>query len=226
MKKIGIIIAFLMIISLLIVPLAACEGPQGPQGEQGPQGPQGVQGEEGPPGPPGQPGGATGPQGPAGPAGPQGEQGEQGPRGLTGATGPMGPQGIQGDVGPNATIVVTDPTFDPYSDLYGAFAICYIFLGSGPGPWSRDAYVYGSNFPAGSYVSITICETDIILDEDVLVNACGAFRTTITISTTDFPLTSLYICSVKAWVDVGEDGFDGDDELYACWPLSILWETE
>jgi len=56
MKKAGKIIAFLIIIALIVVPLAACAAGQGPTGPQGPQGPPGPQGEPGPRGAPGKSG--------------------------------------------------------------------------------------------------------------------------------------------------------------------------
>ena len=70
MKKAGKIIAFLIIIALIVVPLAACAGQQGPAGPQGPQGPPGPQGEQGPRGAPGEEGqpGIPGEQGPPGEA--------------------------------------------------------------------------------------------------------------------------------------------------------------
>ena len=60
---------YLLLILLLI---AACEGPVGPQGPAGPQGTQGPIGPQGPQGVTGE----TGPQGPGGPQGPVGPQGE------------------------------------------------------------------------------------------------------------------------------------------------------
>ena len=71
MKKAGKLIAFLIIIALIMVPLAACAGQQGPTGPQGPQGPPGPQGEPGPRGAPGKQGqpGIPGEEGPPGEAG-------------------------------------------------------------------------------------------------------------------------------------------------------------
>ena len=101
MKKVGKIIAFLIIIALLVVPLAACaaEG-QGPTGPQGPVGPPGAQGEEGEQGPPGRAGGPEGPEGPEGPTGATGATGATGPEGDRGPTGLMGAPGAPGPVGP------------------------------------------------------------------------------------------------------------------------------
>lgn len=70
MKKAGKLVAFLVIITLILVPLAACAEGQGPTGPQGPAGPAGSQGSPGKPGPPGKAGGPEGPEGPEGPAGP------------------------------------------------------------------------------------------------------------------------------------------------------------
>ncbi len=47
MRRFGVIVGMLMLVSLV---LTACAGPQGPQGPQGPAGPQGPQGPPGPPG--------------------------------------------------------------------------------------------------------------------------------------------------------------------------------
>jgi hypothetical protein len=74
MKKVGKIIAFLIIIALIVVPLTACPGGQGAGGPMGPAGPQGEKGERGPRGAPGE----QGPRGPAGPEGPPGKDGEPG----------------------------------------------------------------------------------------------------------------------------------------------------
>ena len=96
MKKAGKLIAFLIIIALLLVPLAACAGGQGLTGPQGPAGQAGPQGEPGKQGPPGKAGGGEGPQGEQGVPGDPGEEGpagEEGPRGRTGSMGPPGPPG-------------------------------------------------------------------------------------------------------------------------------------
>lgn len=212
MKKIGAIVAFLIVISLLLIPLAACEGPQGPQGDPGPTGAQGPQGEEGPVGPRGPSAGPQGPQGEQGEPGPQGEQGPQGEKGPIGPQGPVGPMGPVGPQGPNATIVVTDASFNDYDGGVNAYAICYVFLGA---PGSIDLYVFGSNFIPHSLVDITICEGDLELATGVEASDCGAFRTSITLSTDDFLPYGFYACSVKAWVG---------GVLMACWPLVFNWE--
>lgn len=84
MRKTGKIIAFVIVISLLLVPLAACQGPAGAQG------------------PPGSPGA----QGPPGPQGPRGSRGVAGPVGLQGPEGEVGLAGPRGPAGPNPQIVV------------------------------------------------------------------------------------------------------------------------
>lgn len=190
MKKAGKIIAFLIIISLLVVPLAACAGEQGATGPQGAQGPPGEKGERGPIGQPGKPG----------PMGPEGDEGAAGATGATGATGPAGP---------NAQIVVTKAVAN---DGYGLYAICYVSV-SGE---SVTVWVLGSNFEPTDYVHLTICEDDTVLKEDIDVNACGAFKVSVLITS-----AMVGVVSVKAWVDDGDGVFDADDELWACWPLEI-----
>ena len=90
MKKAGKIVAFLIIIALIVVPLAACQGPPGATGAPGPMGPQGIPGPEGPSGPPG-------------------------PEGDTGSKGDPGSQGDPGEPGGNQQIVVA-----AHYDFYGA----------------------------------------------------------------------------------------------------------
>jgi len=218
MKRIFIAIAFLIVISMLLVPLAACEGTEGPQGPQGPPGdvgPQGPQGDAGPMGPPASAGGEQGPAGPAGPQGPQGEpgpQGEQGERGLPGSMGPPGSIGPQGEPAVS-TIVVCDTETDE--------AITYIYA---PGSYWID--VYGSSFVFGTTVHLTICEDDTVLAYDIPVNECGAFLCE-DIMLVSAPDTGVYVeggvHSVKAYVDDGNGDFGPEDELWACWPLEIEW---
>ncbi len=205
MKKIGIIIAFLIVISLLLVPLAACEGPRGPQGDVGPTGAQGPQGDVGPPGPRGQAGGEQGPAGPPGPAGPQGPQGPQGPKGDTGPAGAMGMIGPKGPAGPNATIVALDGS------------------GNVKAKYQSFLWVIGSNFNPGDYVNLTVCTDDFPLTVavgEIVVNECGAFIWYML--DVQVPETLLEVVSLKAWVDVDKDGFDADDVLWACWPLYVI----
>jgi len=217
MKKIGIIIAFLIVISLLLVPLAACQGPQGPKGPEGPEGPMGLKGEDGPPGPPGRDTGDPGPQGPQGDPGPQGPIGPQGEKGERGLRGPAGPMGVPGPAGPNATIVVA------YYNPGGSDTVISEFTGYG----SYPIIVYGSNFVPGDVVHLTICTTDIVLVEDITVNACGAFVTA-SITLLEDPDTGVVVpegmWSVKAYVETdGTAGFSAGDVRWACWPLEVNW---
>ena len=157
---------------------------------------------------PGEPGasGAPGPMGPQGPAGPEGDQGIPGPegeRGPTGLTGPDGPQGPQGIPGPNATIVVLD-----YQYYYAT------------GSYTSTVHVLGSNFVYHDYVHLTICEEDYVLEENILVNECGAFYTTVSLPEPSPP----WVVSLKAWVDDGDGEFDAGDELWACWPLVFVYD--
>jgi hypothetical protein len=173
MRKVGKIIAFLIIVALIVVPLTACPGQQGPAGPAGPAGPQGEKGERGPMGPPGD----SGVRGLRGPEGPQGDPGDPGDPGERGA------------IGPNATIVVIDSSYDAVVGYSQAWA------------------VVGSNFEPGDIVTLTICENDYILAENLLVNDCGSFFCTVTLpEPTDFEV------SLKAWVD---------GEIWACWPICL-----
>ena len=152
MKKAGKLIAFLIIIALIVVPLAACAGPAGPPGSPGPQGPQGPRGVPGP----------------AGPPGPEGPEGERGATGATGDTGATGATGATGPAGPNAQIVVAEAA--------SAYTIWWVDVLIEP-----DVLVLGSNFVYGDVVHLTICEEDDILYENIDVNACGAFKQGVTI---------------------------------------------
>ncbi len=190
MKQIGMMLALLVIVALIMVPLTACEAMQGPAGPQGGQGPQGE----------------PGPAGPQGEQGPQGEPGPAGPQGPAGPEGPAGPMGPAGSMGPNAQIVVVDDT---------GYAVCYIATGD----VSYLVNVYGSNFFPGDRVNLTMCEDDTVLAEDILVNDCGAFVASATIT---WP-TPTQPFAVKAWVDDGDGVFDAGDKLWASWPLSIYW---
>jgi hypothetical protein len=109
-------------------------------------------------------------------------------------------------MGPNAQIVVADDT---------GYAVCYLQTGD----ISYDIYVYGSNFIPGDRVNLTMCEDDTILEENILVNACGAFMASVTVT---WP-TPTQPFAVKAWVDDGDGVFDAGDELWASWPLRIYW---
>lgn len=73
-----------LILIILCIFLASCDGDDGSVGPPGDPGPQGIQGEQGLVGPPG-PQGETGPPGVAGPQGVQGPIGPQGEPGLPGS---------------------------------------------------------------------------------------------------------------------------------------------
>lgn len=206
MKKLANLIAFLMVISLILVPLAACEGPQGPQGEQGEQGPVGPQGPQGDQGPVGTRGCCRDAQGEQGPEGEQGPAGADASLWYSGFGIPAAATGVNGD------LYLNDGTGDVYQKAGGAWTWVANIKGADgdPGPmgeqgapssnativvtnneygviseftWYNDytIYVFGSNFTPGDYVHLTICESDtvsdIVLVENVLVNSCGAFVT-------------------------------------------------
>jgi len=220
MKRIGILIASLIVISLLLVPLAACEGPQGPQGDPGPTGAQGPQGDVGPPGPRGAGGGQQGPEGPQGDTGPKGDTGPAGPRGPIGPmglAGAMGMMGSPGPAGPNATIVVTRNSNDEV-------LVDLVLLGD----TSYDINIYGSNFVYGQTVYLTICADDTSLTAPITVDeACGAFRAIAITLTKTPPLPPDGMHSVKAWVETDSTpGLSAGDELWACWPLYVEWQPD
>jgi len=167
MKKAGKLIAFLIIVALIVVPLAACAEGQGPTGPQGPTGAQGEKGERGPRGAPGQAGPAGGPVGPEGPegergpAGPEGKpcegppgeqgpigyQGETGPIGYQGETGPPGPEGDEGpvgDQGDEGPVGPAGPTGPPGpADGIAQLVVCADEWDNGYGYWPICAVYYG-----------------------------------------------------------------------------------
>ena len=157
-------------------------------------------------------GGLQGVQGPAGPAGPPGATGPAGPLGETGAAGPEGPSGPQGTPGPPRQIVVTwDPEdFSPWHN----FAV----VEAEP---RQSIRIKGSGFGYRDIVTISICEDDIVLVEEVLANRCGAFEVYASIPRIGYgPVT------VRAWLNAE---ISGDDEvtkgdLQATWPLDIVEE--
>lgn len=102
MKKAGKLIAFLIIIALIVVPLAACTGPAGPSGSPGPMGPQGIKG-------------------------PPGAQGPPGSDGAAGAMGPRGFPGEDGELGPVAQLVVCIEEIDTIYPFY--WAVCAVPYG-------------------------------------------------------------------------------------------------
>lgn len=251
MKNLGKIAIFLLIIALILVPLAACQGPQGETGETGPQGAVGPKGDTGPQGPAGQSGGEQGEQGETGPAG------EDGSVWYTGAGIPATAVGVDGDLYLNTN------TGDVYQKASGAWSAVDNITGPegdrglmGPqGPagtggenativvtanvddtvivylYATGTYtinVYGSNFIYGDVVHLTICENDTVLAENIAVNECGAFAR-IAIVLTQVPDGGVYVLegvwAVKAYVDDGDGVFDAEDELWACWPLYVDWYT-
>jgi hypothetical protein len=147
MKKIGVIIALLVIISLLLVPLAACQGEFG--------------------------------------AGKQAGQ-----------------------------LVVCDTDF---------FAICHATT-------CDQLYFFGSGFPPGTCVTITICDMNYVLYQ-IGANDCGAFISEgiIIIDTLDPEqysyLSENYNCdavSIRAWLTCRiVEGKIVDGELWASWPLRL-----
>lgn len=163
-------------------------------------------GPQGPQGPPG-------PAGPPGATGPAGSPGGTGPPGPAGSEGPQGPEGSQGPPGPPRQIVVT---WD-YEDL---------------APWHNFAVVEaeprqsirikGSGFNYRDIITISICEDDIVMVEEVVANSCGAFETYARIPRIDYGPVS-----VKAWLDaeIEEDEVVGG-KLQATWPLDIVDELE
>jgi len=174
MRKIGKIVAFLIIVALIVVPLTACPGPQGPAGPAGPSGPGGEKGERGPMGPPGDAGarGMAGPAGSAGPAGPAGEDG-------TGADIPL-----------DAQLVIC---YDASWSTYGYEPICGVSL-------ATPVIVMGSCFPPNEYVTVTFCDDNYYWFER-MTNDCGAFWYHTTIPSWfgygDYDYDYL---SVRAWV--------------------------
>ncbi len=236
MKRASKIIVFLLVIALIVVPLAACQGPQGPQGEPGATGAQGPQGERGPRGPQGQPG-------PAGPAGPAGE--EPGPAGLVGPAGPQGPQGIAGQPGPQISTTWANIAYQVgyYMGEVGEFTINDVVVRNydyeftfPTGPcWVR---IKGSGFNPGDVVVLTICENDTVLDlysydylydhsgeltnipDYIVANDCGAFEV-FTFMPNIWPQVSagesdiVAHTSLKAYVG---------GVLQASWPLEV-WKN-
>jgi len=163
--------------------------------------------------------GCLGPQGlegPAGPTGPAGSAGPAGPAGLVGITGPEGPEGIQGEPGPARQIVITWDSED--------FAPWYNFAAVEVEP-RQSIRIKGSGFEYRDIITISICEDDIVLVEEVLANRCGAFEvyTSIPKSTViDYgPVT------VRAWLNAEmEDGTVIMGDLQATWPLDIVPEID
>ena len=210
MKKVGKIIAFLIIVALIVVPLAACAEGQGPTGPQGTQGTQGPKGERGPIGQPGK-------QGPPGPIGPEGDKGDKGDTGLTGA--PGSPAQIVVCGWAEFTTIYPD-----YLEIGGFWHFGYDYHGYGYATCEVEigtyVEIYGSCFPPNEYVVVTFCEENYYWFE-VKTNDCGAF-----VYDTYIPWWFGYgyydydVMSIRAWVDA--DVYDWtvvDGVMYANWPL-------
>jgi len=235
------IIIVLTVSALIMVPLAACEGPQGPPGPEGPTGAQGTLGPEGPMGPMGRSAGEPGPVGPQGPMGPQGEPGPagaEGPRGEQGPAGPMGPPGVQGELGTTAQIAVC--LEDVYWPTIGA---TYIDYEPGLPGYFYDfelLRIVGSSFEPGQTVTISICDLDCVWAV-ATADACGAFGVAVNLADlNEYQMVYLWVyyidpaldpelpVAVKAWVNatVDDDPSWGlrviDGELRAVWPLYII----
>ena len=162
----------------------------------------------------------VGPQGIEGPPGPTGATGPTGPQGATGPTGPQGPEGTQGPEGPAGPPGPTRQigvTWDPDElSPWHNFAV----VEAQP---RQDIRIKGSGFSYRDIITISICENDIVLVEEVLANRCGAFETFARLpSSADIdegPVT------VRAWLNaVIEDGEVVSGDLQATWPLDIVDE--
>jgi len=156
--------------------------------------------------------GAQGPVGPPGATGPAGPPGETGPAGPEGPEGPTGPQG---QPGPPRQIVVT---WDP-EDLspWHSFAV----VEAEP---RQNIRIKGSGFNYRDIVTISICEYDIVLVEEVLANRCGAFEVY-----TRIPRSTVIgygPVTVRAWLnaEISRDDEVTKGDLQATWPLDIVEE--
>ncbi len=220
MKALGKILVLVIVMSLTIVPVIGCTGPQGTQGPQGEQGPAGIPGEPGLEGPPGEPG-AAGVPGEPGLPGELGEPGEPGPPGSTrqivvGEELPL-IVGVELEHDELGKIIGAHPVYDGYS--YHTIWKAYI---------GQKVVIKGSSFPAGVTVIITICEENTYWTEST-ANECGAF-------TIGNPQQGEYLVipgwvppgdiSVKAWIDLDSDGILEEGEKQASWPLYIYEISE
>jgi hypothetical protein len=160
------------------------------------------------------PQGLEGPPGPTGATGPAGPQGATGPAGPKGSEGPEGPAGPSGPPGPTRQIVVT---WDP-----GELSPWHNFAVVEAQP-RQDIRIKGSGFSYRDIITISICENDIVLVEEVLANRCGAFeafaRLPSSANISEGPVT------VRAWLNAKiEDGEVVSGDLQATWPLDIVDE--
>ncbi len=136
MKKAGKIIAFLIVIALIVVPLAACAGPPGASGSPGPMGA----------------------QGPAGPPGAQGPPGSEGIQGPVGPRGFPGEDGEDGDLGPVAQLTVC--MVPEEAPAYLLIPICAVPWEDVP------LVILGACFPPDALVFITYCDENIYWEEE------------------------------------------------------------
>ena len=148
------------------------------------------------------------PQGPVGATGPQGPVGAAGPQGPVG---PEGPEGPQGEPGPPRQIVVTW-NIVPWHNFAAVEA-----------QPNQSIRIQGSGFEYRDIITISICEDDVVLVEELLANSCGAFNVNTKIPGTtkiDYgPVT------VRAWLNAEiEDGKVVTGDLQATWPLDIVPE--
>ena len=163
--------------------------------------------------------GPQGVQGPAGPEGPAGPAGPVGPEGPAGPVGPVGPEGIQGDIGPAGPPRQIVITWDP-EDLEP-----WHYFAAVEAEPRQSIRIKGSGFEYRDIITISICEDDIVLVEEVLANKCGAFEAYTLLpksSEIDYgPVT------VRAWLNAEiEDGKVIDGDLQATWPLDIVPEID
>jgi len=202
MKKAGKIIAFLIIIALIVVPLAACAGPPGPSGAPGPMGPQGPAGAPGKQGPPGS-------EGAAGAAGPRGFPGED---------------GEDGDLGPVAQLVVCmDWEEDGH---WGFYPVCSAYpgqdlfiLGACFPPDEEVTITICDTNCVWAEVETNDCGAFLILEIAIIDMPDGE-------QLDDLLEDYCYdVVSVRAWVDAEiDEGKVVDGELWANWPLFIFCE--
>ena len=145
----------------------------------------------------------------------QGQPGPQGPPGPEGPAGPEGQQGPQGPPGPPRQIVVT---WDP-EDLspWHNFAVVEVE------PW-QPVRIKGSGFSYRDIVTISICEDDFVIVEEVLANRCGAFEVYTRIPRP--PEIDFGPVTVRTWLnaEISGDNEVTKGDLQATWPLDIVEE--
>ena len=159
----GTFITLIVISSLLLMVAAGCgsqgtagiSGPAGSDGAAGPQGFQGFPGAEGPKGP-------KGALGERGPQGYQGSQGDQGNKGPTGDTLPLNVVLVGPGNSTSAQPIVVSPDVALTFDIYGT--------GFQPGD-IIDVQLFSQN---GRYVPVTTTSKAL----DNFVDLAGAFKST------------------------------------------------